>query len=174
MIIWFQIVLANAKLVWIILSMKVDVEDKSCVNFSSKLSNFKLKLPYSNLCYIFIFYLPINFKVLQDVISGIIFYIHLLSVNSDHRTLCFDLMFLNKINQVILVATLLFQCYKWSPSWRFTFSISYLSSRWMLFSDKQSYNQVNWNYMAKSRYQLTFCEFSEQLLHFHLLSTLKH
>ena len=30
---------------------------------------------------IFIFYLPINFKFLQDAISGIIFYIHMLPVN---------------------------------------------------------------------------------------------
>ena len=34
-------------------------------------------------CYIFIFYLPINFKFLQDAISGIIFYIHMLPVNFD-------------------------------------------------------------------------------------------
>ena len=29
----------------------------------------------------------------------------------------------------------------------------YLSSRWMLFLDKQNYNKVIWNYMAKSRCQ---------------------
>ena len=62
---------------------------------------------------IFIFYLPINFKFLQDAISGIIFYIHMLPVNFDYRIcsqnqICFDLMFLSKINQVILVAILLF------------------------------------------------------------------
>ena len=34
-------------------------------------------------CYIFIFHPPINFKVLQDAISGIIFYIHMLPVNFD-------------------------------------------------------------------------------------------
>ena len=44
----------------------------------------------------------------------------------------------------------------------------------MLFSDKQNYNQVNWNYMAKSRCQLKCFEFSEKLLHFHILSALKH
>ena len=30
-------------------------------------------------CYSFIFYVPINFKFLQDAISGIIFYIHVTS-----------------------------------------------------------------------------------------------
>ena len=32
-----------------------------------------------------IFYLPINFKFFQDAISCIIFYIHVLPVNFDHR-----------------------------------------------------------------------------------------
>ena len=36
-------------------------------------------------CYIFIFYLPINYKFLQDAILGIIFYIHVLPVNFDYR-----------------------------------------------------------------------------------------
>ena len=64
-------------------------------------------------CDIFIFYLPINFKLLWDAISGIAFYIHMLPVNFDCRIcsyneICFDLMFLSKFNQVILVAILLF------------------------------------------------------------------
>ena len=64
-------------------------------------------------CYILILYLTIYFNFLQDAISGIIFYIHMLPVNFDYRTcsqnqICFDLMFLSKINQVILVAILLF------------------------------------------------------------------
>ena len=54
--------------------------------------------------------------------------------------LCFDLMFLNKINQVILVATLLFLDLKSVLELiffvTFFFSNSYLSSKWMLFSDK--------------------------------------
>ena len=33
--------------------------------------------------YNFIFYLPIKFKFLQDAISGIVFYIHMLPVNFD-------------------------------------------------------------------------------------------
>ena len=35
--------------------------------------------------YIFIFYLPNNFKVLQGAILGIIFYIHMLPVNFYYR-----------------------------------------------------------------------------------------
>ena len=35
--------------------------------------------------YIFIFYVPINFKFLQDAISGTIFYIHVLPANFDYR-----------------------------------------------------------------------------------------
>ena len=50
---------------------------------------------------IFIFYLPINFKFLKNIL-GIIFYIHMLPY------LCFDLIFLSKINQFILMAILLF------------------------------------------------------------------
>ena len=143
-------------------------------NFKLKLKDLKKIVTFSS----FICLLTLNFYKMQFQVLYFTFICYQLILVIEPvpkmNYLCFDLMFLNKINQVILVATLLFQCYKWSPSWRFTFSISYLSSRWMLFSDKQSYNQVNWNYMAKSRYQLTFCEFSEQLLHFHLLSTLKH
>ena len=65
-------------------------------------------------CYIFIFYLPINFKFLQDAISGIIFYIYMLPIDfmiefvPNLKYLCFDLMFLQKINQVILVEILFF------------------------------------------------------------------
>ena len=65
-------------------------------------------------CYIFIFYLPINFKFLQDAISGIIFHIHMLPVDfmiefvPNLKYLCFDLMFLQKINQVIPVEILFF------------------------------------------------------------------
>ena len=64
-------------------------------------------------CHIFIFYLLINFKFLKDAISGIIFYIHIYKCYqlvlikefvSKLRYLCFDLMFLTKINQVILAA----------------------------------------------------------------------
>ena len=43
---------------------------------------------------------------------------------------------------------------------------NYLSSRWMLFSNKQSYNQVNWNYMAKSRCQCNIFEFLEKIVTF--------
>ena len=78
------------------------------------------------------------------------------------KYLCFDLMFLSKVNQVILVAILLFSGFKVSvtndllcdillsliPVWS-----DYLNSRWMLFSDKQNNNQVNWNYKGKSRCQ---------------------
>ena len=38
----------------------------------------------------------------------------------------------------------------------------------MLFSDKQIYNQINRIYMAKKDASMTFCEFLEKLLHFHL------
>ena len=76
------------------------------------------------------------------------------------KQLCFDLMLLSKISSYfssnsafsgfkvnvindllcdILLSLIIF----WSD---------YFSSRWMLFSDKQNYNQLNWNYMAKSRY----------------------
>ena len=44
----------------------------------------------------------------------------------------------------------------------------------MLFSDKQNCKEVNWNYMAESDACLTFSEFLEKPLHFHLLSALKH
>ena len=83
------------------------------------------------------------------------------------KYLCFDLMFLSKINQVILVAILLFFWFKqfwfkasvrndlfcdillsWIPFWS-----DYVCSRWILFSNKQIYNQANWDYMAKSRCQ---------------------
>ena len=37
-------------------------------------------------CNILIFYLPITFKFLQDAISGIIVYIHMLTINFDYRT----------------------------------------------------------------------------------------
>ena len=77
------------------------------------------------------------------------------------KYLCFHLMFLSKVNQVIL-AILLFSGFKVSvtndllcdillsliPFWS-----DYLSSRWMLFSDKQNNNQVDWNYKGKSRCQ---------------------
>ena len=59
-------------------------------------------------------YTFINFKFLHNAISGIIHYIHMLPVNFDYRIcskmkyLCFDLMFLSKINQVNLVPILLF------------------------------------------------------------------
>ena len=43
-----------------------------------------LQIFEENYC-IFIFYLPINFKSLQDAISRIIFYIHMLPVNFDYR-----------------------------------------------------------------------------------------
>ena len=68
-------------------------------------------------CYNFVFYLLINFKFLKDAILGIIFYIHIhkcyqlvliKELVSKMRYLCFDLMFLSKINQVILVAIFLF------------------------------------------------------------------
>ena len=36
-------------------------------------------------CYIFIFYVPVSFKFLQDAISGIMFYIHMLTVSFDYR-----------------------------------------------------------------------------------------
>ena len=32
-------------------------------------------------CYIFIFYVPVSFKFLQDAILGIMFYIHMLTVS---------------------------------------------------------------------------------------------
>ena len=62
-------------------------------------------------------------------------------------------MFLNKIDQVILVAILLFLDLR---SEHFTFSNffmirGYLSSRWILFSGNQNYDHVNCNYMAESR-----------------------
>ena len=150
MIICFQIVLANVKLVWIILSMKVDNKVKSLTNLtvfrkmarnllfwrdkiwvisyllcdvllfvvlitkildylSSRLMLFSDKHNYNLVnwnymvknrcqhnilqifeenCYIFIFYQPINFKFLQDAISGIMLYIHMLLVNFDYR-ICF-------------------------------------------------------------------------------------
>ena len=59
-------------------------------------------------------YLPINLKFLQDAVSGIIFYIHMLPVDfmiefvPNLKYLCFDLMFLQKINQVIPVEILFF------------------------------------------------------------------
>ena len=70
-----------------------------------------------------------------------------------------DFMFLSKINQVILVANSGFKVSVTSdllcdillsliPFWS-----DYLSSKWMVFSDKQNYRQVNKNYMAKSRWQ---------------------
>ena len=43
----------------------------------------------------------------------------------------------------------------------------YLSFRWMLFSDKQMYNQVNLNYMAEKDASITFCEFSEKIVTFY-------
>ena len=67
-------------------------------------------------CYTFIFYLLINFKFLKDAISGMIFYTHIskyyqlalilksLEFVSKMRYLCFDLILLSKINQIILVA----------------------------------------------------------------------
>ena len=58
------------------------------------------------------------------------------------KYLCFDLMFLNEINQVILVATLLFldlsSVLELIFFVTFFFSNSYLNSKWMLFSDKQN------------------------------------
>ena len=110
-------------------------------------------------CYISIFYVPVSVKFLQDAILGIMFYIHMLTVLIiefvPKMKYCFDLMFLNKINQVILVAILLFLDLR---SGHFTFSnffmiSGYLSSRWILFSGNQNYDHVNCNYMAESRCQ---------------------
>ena len=90
------------------------------------------------------------------------------------KYLCFDLMFLSKINQVILVAILLFLDLRSVLQMIFfvTFYFLlflYLSSRWMLFSDKQNYR-----ISQKVDVSITFCKFLEKWLHFHLLSTLKH
>ena len=59
-------------------------------------------------------YLPINFKFLQDAISGFILHsyecyqlILITEFVPKMKYLCFDLMFFGKINQVILVAILL-------------------------------------------------------------------
>ena len=78
------------------------------------------------------------------------------------KYLCFNLMFLSKINPVILVAILLFSGFKASvtndllcdillsliPFWS-----DYLSSRWMLFPGKLNYSLVNWNHKVQSRCQ---------------------
>ena len=78
------------------------------------------------------------------------------------QNICFDLMFLSKINQVILVAILLFLDLRSVLQMIFFCDIllslipfwsDYLNSRWMLFSDKQNYNKVYWNYKAKRRCQ---------------------
>ena len=94
------------------------------------------------------------------------------------KYLCFDLMFLSKINQVISVAILLFLDLRSVLQKIFCdillSLIPFFSFRWMLFSDKENYNQVNWNYMVKKDASITFCKFLEKLLYFHLLSALQH
>ena len=131
--------------------------------------------------YIFIFYLPNNSKFLQDAISGIIFYIHAnmnIEFHPKMEYICFDLMFLSKINQVISVAILLFLDLRSVLQKIFCdillSLIPFFSFRWMLFSDKENYNQVNWNYMVKKDASITFCKFLEKFLYFHLLSALQH
>ena len=63
-------------------------------------------------CYIFIFYLPINFynMLFQVLYFTFICYQLILITELVPKTkyLCFDLIFLGKINQVILVAILIF------------------------------------------------------------------
>ena len=67
-------------------------------------------------------------------------------------------MFLNKINQVVSAAILLFLDLRSVLQMIFfvTFYFLYffggrLSSSWILFSDKQNYNQINWSYMTEIR-----------------------
>ena len=99
------------------------------------------------------------------------------------KYLCFDLMFLSKINQVILVATLLFLDLR--PVLEMIFFVTF---QFLGFLFDQTILVLDGYYFQASKFitksigiiwqkvdaSITFCRFSEKLLHFYLLSALKH
>ena len=104
------------------------------------------------------------------------------------KYLCFDLMFLSKINQVILVAILLFfdlSNFDLRPVLEMIFFVTFY---FLGFLFDQTMFVLDGYYFQTSKFitksigiiwqkvdaSITICRFSEKLLHFHLLSALKH
>ena len=104
------------------------------------------------------------------------------------KYLCFDLMFLSKINQVILVAILLFfdlSNFDLRPVLEMIFFVTFY---FLGFLFDQTMFVLDGYYFQTSKFitksigiiwqkvdaSITFCRFSEKLLHFHLSSALKH
>ena len=105
------------------------------------------------------------------------------------KYLCFDLMFLSKINQVILVAILLFffdlSNFDLRPVLEMIFFVTFY---FLGFLFDQTMFVLDGYYFQTSKFitkpigiiwqkvdaSITFCRFSEKLLHFYLLSALKH
>ena len=129
-------------------------------------ANFRRKLlPHFNLCSLTLAFYKMQFQVciITFMCYQLIFIIefapkmkHLFWLNFWFNRISFS-GFKVSVTNDLLCDILLSLIPFWSD---------YLSSWWMLFSDKQNYNQVNWNYMAKSRCQRNIlCIFGELIIY---------